>query len=178
MNDNLQMRYWDDPVLSTVCDPVRDTEFGSKLEKFASQLLTTMNSYKGIGLAAPQVGILSRIFIMHFPEAVKNNKLVAPPLVVCNPTLQFSGKSTFEQEGCLSLPLLFEQVERSQYVTMRYFTVLGEEREIELKDMDARVAAHEADHLNGIMFFDRRYMSKQVQKNLLRKWEKIKHQYR
>jgi peptide deformylase len=163
--------------LSTICEPVRDTEFGSKLEEFASQLLATMNTYKGIGLAAPQVGVTSRVFIMHFPESAKNGKLTSPPLVMCNPTLQFSGPTVFEQEGCLSFPSLFEQVGRQQYVVVRYFTVLGEEREIELKNMDARVAAHEAEHLDGIMFFDRRHMSKQVRKALLRKWDKIKHQY-
>jgi len=136
-----------------------------------------MNTHKGVGLAAPQVGIVSRVFIMHFPESAKDGKLTAPPLVVCNPTLKFSGPLVCEQEGCLSLPSLFEQVERHQFTSMRYFTVLGEEKEMELSGMNARVATHEAEHLDGIMFFDRSHMSKQVQKSLLRQWEKIKHRY-
>ena len=172
------MRYWSDPVLSMVCDPVRDTEFGSKLEAFASRMVATMNTYRGIGLAAPQVGVPIRMFIMHFPEAAaKEGKLSTPPLAVCNPSLQFSGGDVYGIEGCLSFPSLFEQVVRRHGVTMRYFTVLGEEREIELTDMNARVAQHEADHLDGIMFFDRERMSKQMGKALLRKWDKVKGGY-
>ena len=175
MSDILQLRYWDDPVLSTVCEPV--SSFDSRLEKFASQLLATMNTHGGVGLAASQVGVLQRVFIMHFPESAKEGKLTTPPLVACNPTLKFSGETIFEQEGCLSFPTLFDQVGRQQYATMRYFTIRGEEKEVELSGMDARVAAHETDHLDGVMFFDRRRMSKQMSKGLLRKWDKIKHQY-
>jgi peptide deformylase len=174
MSDVLQVRYWADPILSTICEPVRDTEFGSKLEEFASQLLTTMNTHKGIGLAAPQVGIARRIFIMHFPESAKEGKLTSPPLVACNPTLELSGETLYEQEGCLSVPTIFEQVARPKTAVMRYFTVLGEEQEVELHNMNARVAAHEFDHLNGIMFFDRRRVSKQVNKAVERAWEKQK----
>ena len=169
MSDVLQMRYWDDPVLSTVCELIRDTEFGSKLEGFASQLLATMNTYKGIGLAAPQVGVPLQIFVIKLSES--------NPIVVCNPTLQFRGPSVFGIEGCLSFPSLFDQVERAQFATMRYFNPKGTEMEIELSDVDARVASHEYDHTLGIMFFDRRRMSKQMSKALLRKWDKIKHQY-
>ena len=174
MSDILQIRYWNDPVLSTVCEPVRDTEFGSKLEGFASQLLATMNTHKGVGLAAPQVGITSRIFIMHFPEATKEGKLTVPPLAVCNPVLELRGETLYEDEGCLSVPGIFNQVARPKTVVMRYFTILGEERELELHDMNARVAQHEAQHLDGIMFFDRRNMSKQMHKATLREWEKQK----
>jgi peptide deformylase len=174
MSDVLQIRYWDDPVLSTVCEPVLDTEFGSKLEEFATQLLATMNTYKGIGLAAPQVGVTRRIFIMHFPESAKNGKLTVPPLVVCNPNLELRGGALQHEEGCLSVPGIYEQVSRSREVLMRYFTTRGEEREIELSDMNARVAQHEFDHLNGIMFFDRRRVSKQVSKAVERAWEKQK----
>lgn len=168
------MRYWNDPVLSMVCDPVRDTEFGSKLEKFASRMVATMNTYKGIGLAAPQVGVPIRMFLMHFPESQKNGKLTVPPLAVCNPTLELSGDTLYEQEGCLSVPGIFNQVARPKTALMRYFTVLGVEKEIELNDMDSRVAQHEFDHLDGIMFFDRRRVSKQVNKATERAWEKQK----
>jgi peptide deformylase len=172
MGNVLQMRYWNDLMLTTVCEPVRSTEFGSKLREFASELLATMNTHKGVGLAAPQVGITSRVFIMHFPESAKGGKLTAPPLVVCNPTLTLSGALLHEQEGCLSLPDVFEQVSRPETVVMRYFTILGEEREIELHGMDARVAQHEADHLDGVMFFSRQRVSKQVNKAVERAWEK------
>ena len=169
----LNLRYWDDPVLSTVCEPVRDSEFGSKLEDFGRELISTMVDHNGVGLAAPQVGVSTRIFAMHFPKG----GVSLSPIAVCNPTLQFSGPIVLLQEGCLSVPEVFEQVARSQFATMRYFTLLGEEREVEIRDMDARIAAHEIDHLDGIMFFDRRRMSRQMSKALLRKWDKIKYQY-
>ena len=168
------MRYWNDPVLSVVCDPVRSTEFGSSLEKFASRMVATMNTFKGVGLAAPQFGVPIRMFIMHFPEAAKNGKLTTPPLAVCNPTLNLSGETQYEQEGCLSVPGIFNQVARPKTAVMRYFTVLGEEKEIELSNMNSRVAQHEADHLDGIMFFDRRRVSKQVNRATERAWEKQK----
>lgn len=168
----LNLRYWDDPVLSKVCEPVRESEFGSKLEEFGRDLMATMDNFRGLGLAAPQVGVTSRLFIMRFSDTKERE-----PIVVCNPAIQLSGPLVHLQEGCLSVPDIFEQVSRSQFATLRYFRTDGTEDEIELSNLNARVAAHESEHLDGIMFFDRRHMSKQVHKAVLRKWEKIKHRY-
>jgi peptide deformylase len=167
----LTLRYWEDPVLSKVCDPVRDSEFGSKLEEFGRELLATMDNYRGLGLAAPQVGVTFRMFIMRFPDNTSLN-----PIVVCNPTLHLHGPATYLQEGCLSVPDIFEQVSRSQFATLRFFHPDGTEDEIELSNVNARVAQHETDHLDGIMFFDRRRVSKQVSKAVQRAWEKHRKQ--
>lgn len=170
------LRYWDDPVLSTVCEPVRDSEFGSKLEDFGRELISTMGAYKGVGLAAPQVGVTSRVFTMLIRK--KDNKLEIdpPPLVVCNPTLELGGAPRYMDEGCLSLPEIFGQVVRSEKITMRYFTPSGIEKEIELTEMEARVGQHEADHLNGIMFINR-LASRQMRRSVLRKWEENREEY-
>src|SRR5271156_2077139 len=95
----LPLRYWDDPILSVVCDKIGDSEFGPQLEEFGRELVATMNDANGVGLAAPQVGVAKRMFVMLFPdhEAMK-------PIVVCNPTLRLEGKATAENEGCLSVP--------------------------------------------------------------------------
>lgn len=178
---------WGDPVLSKVCDNVEDNEFGPELELFAGQLLATMAAHDGLGLAAPQVGVSKRIFAMMLPDQKEPR-----PIVVCNPVLDLQGGVTREIEGCLSLPGLYEQVARAAKVFMRYQTTAGDTREITLESpMDARVAQHEGDHLNGIMFFDYEdkregflgangsplygaRMSKQLSKQVLRNWEKEK----
>lgn len=181
----LSIVLWDDPVLSRVCDEIQDSEFGPELETFAGQLLATMAAHNGLGLAAPQVGVAKRMFAMKFPE-----QAAAAPIVVCNPMLMLQGDTTYALEGCLSLPGIYEQVSRAAQVTMAYRTPAGERAELSLSAMDARVAQHEGDHINGIMFFDskdrrdgffdahgRPYgsrMSKQLSKQVLRNWEKEK----
>jgi peptide deformylase len=155
---------WDNPFLKLVAQPVADSAFGSSLEALGQDMVETMVSNKGIGLAGPQVGVSSRIFVMSFPEH-KDRK----PIVVVNPVLKLGGWFTYEQEGCLSFPGLSEQVERQAEVVMQYKNPIGEALELVLTKWDARVAQHEFDHLNGIMFFDR--VSRQVRKRLLREWE-------
>jgi len=183
MADKLTVRYWDDPILSTVCDPVEDNEFGPKLEEFAASLLLTMDAFHGIGLAAPQVGVSKRMFAMHFPDWMEDRDYgIAPkaPFVVCNPSLILYGKTVQEREGCLSLPGIHEQVARAEKVTMQYRTPDGRSDEVALANINARVVQHEFDHLNGIMFFNfrdirpeyGRRMSKQVSKQVMRLWEK------
>jgi peptide deformylase len=161
----IALRYWNDPILSTVCDPVRDSEFGEKLVTFANRLEAKMHEHGGVGLAAPQIGVPIRMFVLRLWETETS-------LVVCNPTLVFSGATLYEREGCLSVPQVFEQVGRAQAAVMRYFTPQGVEQELALDGMNARIAAHEADHLDGIMFFDRRRISKQMSKAVERAWEK------
>jgi len=187
MVENLKIRYWDDPVLSTLCDAVEDNEFGPKLDEFAASLLLTMDDRSGIGLAAPQVGVTKRIFAMRFPDDEEDSRKwsatglptreVRKPIVVCNPVLESSGPIIYGREGCLSLPSIFEQVGRPQKAVLRYFRPDGTETELKLTDLNARVAFHEADHLLGIMFFDRRRVSRQVNRAVERAWGKIKHGY-
>jgi peptide deformylase len=183
----LPMRYWDDPILSKVCDKIEESEFGPKLEEFGRELIATMNDRNGIGLAGPQVGVGKRIFAMGFPDHKEN-----PPLVMCNPTLILTGRTVPGREGCLSLPNVYEQVYRAESVVMKYTNPLGKQFEILLlTPFDARVAQHEADHLDGIMFFDykdkrEKYvtpqypeprgarMSKNLSKYVLKEWEKVK----
>jgi peptide deformylase len=176
--DILPIRVWADPVLSKVCDKIEDNEFGPKLEEFGLQLRATMEHKNGVGLAGPQVGVAKRIFVMEFPDHEN-----LEPTVICNPVLDLSGGSVYAREGCLSLPNVFEQVCRAEQVSVRYQHPLDGKESIFLLDkFDARVAQHEFDHLNGIMFFDYKdkrpvygaRMSKQVGKQVLRAWDKEK----
>jgi peptide deformylase len=165
----LKIVTWPDPILRKVAESVPDSGFGPTLEDFGRQMIATMlegnGTSTGIGLAATQVGVAQRVFVMTFPDHKEFD-----PLIVVNPTLQLSGETLFEQEGCVSFPGIYDQVARSATVTMDYQNALsGEHHKQILTSWDARVAQHEFDHINGIMFFDR--MSRQMRKALLRQWE-------
>jgi len=161
----LPITLWADPILSKIAEPIPDSGFGQELDDFMSQMIETMLAAPGVGLAGPQVGVSSRIFVMRFPDHEDRK-----PIAVVNPILKLDGWFTFEREGCLSFPGLFDQVERRNDVVMQYRNPIGENQERHITKWDARVAQHEFDHLNGIMFFDR--MSRQMKRNLLREWEK------
>ncbi len=192
MADRLTIRYWDDPVLSTLCDAVEDNEFGPQMEKFAADLLETMDFRHGVGLAAPQVGVTKRVFAMAFPDDEEDSRKWAvtgipaadprKPIVICNPVLVLDGRTVYSREGCLSLPGIHEQVARAENVKIDFRWANGSPSQITLSNINARVAQHEFDHLNGLMFFnftDKRpkygaRMSKQVSKQVMRMWEKEK----
>lgn len=176
--ETLKLVYWDDPALSTVCDPFEDNEFSPKLEEFAEQLKATMFDRNGVGLAAPQVGVTKRMFVMQFPD--RGDMADSEPLVVINPELVLDGGTLRDREGCLSVPGVFEQVARAEKVVMHYRDVYGKPSVLDLMNLNARVAQHEFDHLSGIMFFDYKdkretygtRMSKQLSKQVMRMWEK------
>jgi peptide deformylase len=106
----------------------------------------TMYEADGVGLAAPQVGILKRLFVVDIGEG---------PLVFINPEiLETSGTQT-DEEGCLSLPGKTEEVTRPNFVKARALNEKGEEFEIEAEELLARAILHEYDHLNGTLFIDR-----------------------
>jgi len=187
----LSIRYWADPILSVVCEKIADNGFGSQLEEFGRELVATMRKANGVGLAAPQVGVAWRVFAMEFPDHRDRE-----PIVVCNPELVLKGSTVYAQEGCLSLPNVYQQVYRASAAVLRFRKPDGEEMELALPTpWDARVAQHEFDHLNGIMFFnhlDKRVefvteehpepwgprMSKQMGKRVLRDWEKEKSKWK
>ncbi len=179
MAEKLTIRYWDDPVLSTVCNAVEDNEFGPKLEEFGESLLATMDAHNGIGLAGPQVGVAKRVFVMTFPDGeiqwegkqpVIVNERAA--VVVCNPMLVLDGGTVREIEGCLSMPGVHLQIERAANVVMQFRYPNGVPEELVLTNMNARVAQHEFDHINGIFFINR--VSRQMRRQALREWEKEK----
>lgn len=171
----LDMRYYledPDPILSTNCAPVEPYEFDETLAAFGKLLLAKLNaSGNGIGLAAPQVHVLRRVFVMSFPETKRKQIVVVNPIVIPQ-----GGDKPNEcwvyNEGCLSIPGVYNQVRRPKDIIMRYQDVDGDEQKIELTMLEARVAQHENDHINGIMFFDR--MMKNMRKHTLREWEKEK----
>jgi peptide deformylase len=158
----LKLRYYSDPILRNVCDPV--TSFDDQLREEAQAMIDTMFRERGIGLAAPQVGLTKRLIVavqMKDPDDVDADAI---PLV--NPVVVERSKSTWEyEEGCLSIPGVLGKVVRPEEAVVRYQDLDGGERTITAKGMFARILLHEIDHLDGRLFVD--YLS-DAQKSLIK----------
>lgn len=110
-------------------------------------MFETMYEAKGIGLAAPQVGILKRIFVVDIGEG---------PLVFINPEILSSEGAICDVEGCLSIPNQQDEVERPERIKVKALNEKGEEFTLEAEGLLARAICHENDHLDGILFTDKK----------------------
>jgi len=138
-----------DPRLRKVADPVTGVDAGARA--LADDMLATMYEAPGIGLAAPQVGVMKRVFVMDCA-----GKDEAPePMVMLNPEIVAASEETVTgEEGCLSIPDVYENVTRAAHVRLRWLGLDGRVREHEFGDRWAICAQHELDHLNGKLFID------------------------
>jgi peptide deformylase len=138
------IRLMGDEVLTKKCREVK--ELTPRLKELIQDMLDTMYEANGVGLAAPQVGVLRRIVVIDVGEG---------PIVMVNPEiLETSGEQTGE-EGCLSLPGKAGQVTRPNYVKARAYNENMEPYEIEGEDLLARAILHETDHLDGHMYVEK-----------------------
>jgi peptide deformylase len=141
----LRLRIYPDPVLREIANPVG--KFDKRLLNFSEQMLDFMKRYKGIGLAAPQVGYLYRVITIDIEGTEKC--LVNPEI------LSSSSDSNTATEGCLSLPEKWYDVNRQFQVEIRARNPNGKTFHVEAKGLHARVLQHEIDHLNGILIRDK-----------------------
>jgi peptide deformylase len=136
-----------DPVLDREAEDVREFDT-PELHKFLDDMFDSMYAAKGVGLAAPQIGISRKIAVID----VSNGENAAEKLVLINPKIiKTEGKQEGE-EGCLSIPGFREQVKRPKRVTLRAKNALGEEFEMTGEDLLARAFLHETDHLYGKLY--------------------------
>ena len=136
-----EIRTQGDPVLEKVCKPVK--EMTPRLQALADDMLETMYAANGVGLAAPQVGILRRIVVIDVGEG---------PYVLVNPEIiERDGEQT-GQEGCLSVPGVYGIVTRPEHVKAKAFDKDMKPYEIEAEGLFARAICHELDHLDGHMY--------------------------
>jgi len=156
-----------DPRLKKVCDEVDG--ISPELRKLATDMLETMYDAPGIGLAAPQVGVMERLFVMDVAE-----KESAPePRVLINPRLTWqSDEVNVHEEGCLSIPGIYEDVSRPSSVRMAFQNLDGVEIEEEFAGIAATCVQHELDHLNGKLFVD--YLSGIKRRMITAKMKKLK----
>ncbi|RRA48675.1 peptide deformylase [Acidipila sp. EB88] len=138
-----------DPVLQRVADKV--TEFDSELQRLVDDMFESMYAAKGIGLAAPQIGVSRQITIID----LSFNKNPDDRIVLINPEIISREGRQYEEEGCLSLPDIREKVSRSALVRVRAQNASGEWFELDGEELLARAFQHEIDHLHGILFFAR-----------------------
>jgi peptide deformylase len=140
------------------------TVFGPELEETVAQMIVLLKEAKGVGLAAPQVGIGERFFVIHAGGEA--------PLAFINPTIiETSADTVACEEGCLSLPGVQADIIRPAAVKVQAFDTKGRPFTIECSGIVARVIQHENDHLDGILFYDR--LSELKQERLLEKYKKI-----
>lgn len=158
----LKLRYYGDPILREVCEPVE--VFDDSLREEAKAMIETMSRENGIGLAAPQVGMTKRLIIAL--QMKDTSDVEAEALALVNPeVLERSSSTWVYEEGCLSIPGVLGKVERSEDAVIRYQDLEGAEHTIDASGMFARILLHEIDHLDGRLFVD--YLSS-AQKSLIK----------
>lgn len=161
----LDIRVLGDPILREETKPVG--EITDEIRRLAKDMFDTMYLAKGIGLAAPQVGRTERLAVVDVDQR---------PIVLINPEIvESDNKTTKAEEGCLSIPDVYGDVERPASVHVRARDLDGKEFEIEAGELLGRCLQHEIDHLHGKLFLD--YMSVLKRRAALAKWQKEKERY-
>ena len=149
-NPPLQMHHLGDRALRQPAKRVAKVD--DEIREIVRQMLQTMYSEDGIGLAAPQVAINKQIIVIDCEPDNPDN----PPLVLINPVIKkFSKETCNGQEGCLSIPGVYLDVERSEAVEVSFKDELGRPKTLKADGLLARAIQHEMDHLNGVLFVDR-----------------------
>jgi peptide deformylase len=150
----------DNPILRKKSEPIH--VFDTEMAEFADILLTLMTTYDGVGLAAPQLGKHIRMIAITARQekkgknGKKDTKTYLGEWVMCNPEiLDHSTTKQITEEACLSVPGEFGEVERWQWITVKYQDTTGKEIVKKLKGFNAVIVQHEIDHLNGILFTDK-----------------------
>ncbi|MEG3438384.1 peptide deformylase [Pannus brasiliensis CCIBt3594] len=146
----LELHYLGDRVLRQPAKRVAKVD--DSIRQIAREMLQTMYSSQGIGLAAPQVGIHKQIIVIDCePDKPEN-----PPLVLINPQITGYGRELCKaEEGCLSIPNVYLDVIRPHTIEVSFKDEQGRPRKLKADGLLARVIQHEMDHLNGVMFVDR-----------------------
>ena len=153
-----------DSVLRKKCLEVENID--ESLMTLADNMIETMYSVSGLGLAANQVGISSNFFVID----VGVEKEKREPVTIINPVITASEDEILGEEGCLSIPEVFAEVKRSQHVEVKGYDLKGNELRYEAEGYLARAFQHELDHLNGVLFWDN--LSKVKRDILQRKFKK------
>lgn len=142
----LKIRTYPDPVLKKKAAPV--TDFSPAMQKLFDDMIETMHSADGVGLAAPQIGISQQIFIAC--PAMRRGEAH----VMVNAVIEKKSGTTVATEGCLSLPGISGEIVRATQLRLTFQDRFGKKYAIEVEDFFARVIQHEMDHLNGILLID------------------------
>jgi peptide deformylase len=156
-----------DPRLRLVSDPV--TEVDDRIRALMDDMLETMYDAPGIGLAAIQIAEAKRVVVIDASREEEERR----PMRLVNPEVVWTSEETaVYEEGCLSIPEYFEEVERPAACRVTYLDEKGEPREMECEGLLATVVQHEIDHINGVLFID--HLSKLKRDRVVKKFAKAK----
>jgi peptide deformylase len=154
-----------DPVLKAKAKPVDTVD--DALRAVLDDMLETMYDAPGIGLAAIQIGVAKRVITMDLSKKEDDHE----PQVFINPEIAWTSEETAKyEEGCLSIPEYFEEVERPAQVKVKYLDRHGKPQEIAAKGLFATCLQHEIDHINGVLFID--HLSKLKRDRVIKKFAK------
>jgi peptide deformylase len=157
-----------DPRLKKVCDALPD--ISDEIRTLADDMLETMYAAPGIGLAAPQIGVLDRMIVL---DCVKEDGAKPEPLVMVNPrVIGASDDLNTYDEGCLSIPDIYADVTRPSEVRVEWLDLDGNLQERDMDGLWATCVQHEIDHLEGKMFID--YLKPLKRQMITRKMQKLK----
>jgi peptide deformylase len=146
--DNLTIKTYGDEVLRAKAEDI--TTFGEPLRELAEKMYEIMIKLKGIGIAAPQVGVSKKLFIVDLDHNWET------ALIVANPEITYrSSDTSILEEGCLSVPKVWADVERPNSIILKGFNIEGDPIEVDATGMFARAIQHEYDHIEGILFVDK-----------------------
>lgn len=152
-------------VLTTPCKPVET--FDDSIKTLVNDMAETMYDAPGVGLAAPQVGVLKRVAVIDITKGEGEPRLI----VLINPEIVHREGNILWEEGCLSIPQVYEKIERARKVRVKAQDATGKVFEIEGEDLLAVAMQHEIDHLDGVLFFDR--MSQLKRTRAMKKYKKV-----
>jgi peptide deformylase len=154
-----------DKRLRLVSEPVKRIDAG--IRKLVDDMFETMYAAPGIGLAAIQVGVAKRVTTLDLSKKEEAQE----PRVFINPEITWASKEkAIHEEGCLSIPEYYEEVERPVQVKVRYLDLDGKAHEIEVDGLFATCLQHEIDHINGVLFID--HISKLKRDRVIKKFSK------
>ncbi len=154
-----------DPLLKKVSEPVGQVD--DDLRKFMDNMLETMYAAPGIGLAAIQVAVPKRVLVVDMAETIEMRQ----PRFMVNPEIIWSSEDvSIYNEGCLSVPEHYAEVERPASVTVKYLDYDGHQQEETMDGLLATCVQHEIDHLNGVVFID--YLSRLKRNMIIKKVQK------
>ncbi|WP_068083341.1 peptide deformylase [Polycladidibacter stylochi] len=151
------------------CEPIE--EVTDEIRQLADDMLETMYAAPGIGLAASQIGVLKRMFVLDVSEREEGEEEKKKPMVFINPEITWQSEEiNVYQEGCLSIPGIYEDVERPEKIRVKYLDREGNAQEIEADGLLATCIQHENDHLDGVLFID--YLSRLKRERITKKVKK------
>lgn len=163
----LRIVHYPEPVLLKVGKPVMPEEFNDDLAQLVNDMFETMYDARGVGLAAPQIDVSKRLFVMDCGDGDPN------PIAIINPEIVAREGEQTGDEGCLSFPGIYTKVSREVRTVVRFQDVLGNPQEIDVTDLSARCVLHETDHCDGIVFLDRMTsLKRELAKRKIRKLQK------